>query len=356
MALCGYVKDRAEQYVWADVCCIDKTSSSELQEAINSMYRWYQHAVVCLVYLEDVDRAEDDVSPEEQFARSQWWTRGWTLQELLAPTSQIFLDCNWKAIGSRCELAEAIERITAIPAKCLGDAKAIQATPVCQRMSWMSTRQTTVMEDLAYCMLGIFDINMTMLYGEGAKAFLRLQAEILQVIDDETMFLWTSTPAVDLRTSTILAPSPACFKGLADSPYRVNTYFSREPFRLTARGLAFEVYGSRSSIMFDDIQVPLNCLDKDNDQRPHIHLRRSYDHERGVEQWHRVAHESIGTLENQAYPSVESDQESYLRRKQALQMDAHRSFGGTGLPASSVRFQAMFEFDNENVRRKIFVR
>jgi ankyrin repeat protein len=188
-------------YVWIDTCCIDKTSSAELSEAINSMYRWYREAVVCYAYLADV--------PDKKFTQSEWFRRGWTLQELIAPSIVIFLDSTWQEIGTKSSLQPAVSKATGIPAEVLlnGD---IGNTSVAQKMSWAARRETTVVEDLAYCLLGIFDVNMPMLYGEGAKAFVRLQEEILKAADDLSLFVWKEEGAD--RSSGLLAPSPRAFR------------------------------------------------------------------------------------------------------------------------------------------------
>ncbi|KAK3291813.1 HET and ankyrin domain protein [Chaetomium fimeti] len=188
-------------YVWIDTCCIDKTSSAELSEAINSMYRWYREAIVCYAYLADV--------PNKKFTQSEWFRRGWTLQELIAPSVVIFFDSDWQEIGSKSSLQPAVSKATGIPAEVLLGGN-VGHTSVAQRMSWAAKRETTVIEDLAYCLLGIFDVNMPMLYGEGVKAFARLQEEILKTTDDLSLFVWKEEGAD--RSSGLLAPSPGAFR------------------------------------------------------------------------------------------------------------------------------------------------
>jgi hypothetical protein len=171
---------------WIDTCCIDKTSSAELSEAINSMYRWYQKSQVCYAYLVDVPDATTDHSrPESLFQQSKWFTRGWTLQELLAPTFVEFYDQNWIEIGTKSSMRALVQKITNIST--LVD---IDKACVAEKLSWASTRVTTRIEDLAYCLMGLFDINMPLLYGEGHNAFLRLQLEIWNRTNDESIFAW----------------------------------------------------------------------------------------------------------------------------------------------------------------------
>jgi hypothetical protein len=179
---CRQAQKEGFQYAWVDTCCIDKTSSAELSEAINSMYRWYQQSAICYVFLEDFselrperkwwERAETDTEMLVRQLRScRWFTRGWTLQELIAPSCVEFYDTHWTHIGTRMNLQKAISAITGIPLPVLTATKAPQEYNVAVRMSWAAKRQTTRLEDEAYCLIGLFDVNMPMLYGEGRRAF-----------------------------------------------------------------------------------------------------------------------------------------------------------------------------------------
>lgn len=357
IAFCGYVKDKPEQYVWADTCCIDKTSSAEAQAAINSMYRWYQQAAFCLVFLEDVTAFDVDTPPgREEFMQSRWWTRGWTLQELVAPLKEAFVNRDWKHIGSRDDLSSLIETLTGIPATHLGNEALVHATPVGQRMSWMANRRTTVVEDIAYCLLGIFDVNMTMLYGEGDRAFIRLQTEILQGIDDESIFLWTTSEPEKLRRSSILAPSPAHFVGLEKFPYRLDTYFLREPCRLTARGLHIEFYAARVSVLEDIIHIPLNCLRDSDGNRPYITVQRYTDNAYGLEKWKRIDHDEIKAFSSEQYAVPDMEQQAFLKQKREMEMAAHLARNGHNQKGAFSHHHAVFEFTTEGIRRKIFVR
>jgi hypothetical protein len=179
---CG---DRAQkdglEYFWVDSCSIDKTSSAELQEAINSMFRWYQNAVKCYVYLSDVSTldfrssASLNLLDNSPFKHSKWFTRGWTLQELIAPSSVEFFSKEGDYLGDKKNLELDISASTNIPVK------ALQGTPMSHfsrddRMSWAKSRRTTIEEDQAYCLLGIFEVYIPLIYGEGRKhAFRRLR-------------------------------------------------------------------------------------------------------------------------------------------------------------------------------------
>ena len=167
------------------------------------MYRWYQESGVCYVYLADVPSNAVD---KPEFKTSRWFTRGWTLQELIAPSTVIFLDQNWKEMGTKSSLQLIISAITGMPANILLGGN-FEGTSIAQRMSWASKRETTRVEDIAYCLMGIFSINMPLLYGEGERAFIRLQEEIMKVSDDHSLFAWRSSE----NHGGLLATSPAVF-------------------------------------------------------------------------------------------------------------------------------------------------
>ena len=241
---CSLAQSRGFDWVWIDTCCIDKKSSAELSEAINSMFRWYAEAGECYAYLSDVYWIESS-QLKHGFAQSAWFTRGWTLQELLAPSDVIFFDCKWNCIGKKKELLVEIAAVTGIAVKYLID---LQTASVATKMSWVSKRQTSRVEDIAYCLLGIFDVNMPLLYGEGKKAFLRLELEIIRKSDDESIFAWTSTSAKD--HSGLLALWPDAFAGsayiMAPSSSSSNMtqeigVLERQPYSMTNKGLEFTV-------------------------------------------------------------------------------------------------------------------
>ncbi|KAK1828810.1 hypothetical protein QBC39DRAFT_358387 [Podospora conica] len=216
-------------HVWIDTCCINKESSAELSEAINSMYKWYEQAMFCTAYLSDVsaiffaDRlarkipTRESTESESDFPRSKWFTRGWTLQELLVPSHVFFFNKDWKYIASRQEIAGRLEEITGIDKDILNPrpkGPSLSAFSVAKRMSWAARRTTTRVEDEAYCLLGLFGVNMPLLYGEGERAFQRLQHEILRTSDDQSLFVWGYRQPLGLtKVGQIFASSPRDFKG-----------------------------------------------------------------------------------------------------------------------------------------------
>ncbi|PQE14401.1 Vegetative incompatibility HET-E-1 protein [Rutstroemia sp. NJR-2017a BBW] len=210
------------EWCWVDTCCIDKSSSAELSEAINSMFKWYEQSLVCIAYLSDVPEY-GAAGESSAFRNSTWFTRGWTLQELIAPAFHGVNFYSWEARHTptgrkyfvdhttqttswvnpykpyemsrqQLWLCEIISQITKIPKEAIGPIQIrrhLHSYSIAERMSWASSRKTTRGEDIAYCLLGLFDLNMPLIYGEGSrKAFFRLQEEMLKHSYDHTLFLW----------------------------------------------------------------------------------------------------------------------------------------------------------------------
>jgi hypothetical protein len=186
------------EFCWSDKNCIDKTSSAELSEAINSMYHWYRKADVCFAYLEDVPSAGTEF-PLSSMANSRWFSRGWTLQELVAPQIIEFYASDWKFLGTKEDSCDRLSSITGIHAEALRN-QPVESFSIAQKMSWASRRTTTRPEDIAYSLLGLFNVSMPVLYGEGAKkASVRLQEEIMKDSDDQSLFAWTQ-PSIEPTT------------------------------------------------------------------------------------------------------------------------------------------------------------
>ncbi|KAF6842819.1 het domain-containing protein [Colletotrichum musicola] len=199
---CTLAASHGYDYVWIDTCCIDKTSSAELSEAINSMFRWYKGAAVCYAYLEDVQHGPVSYVPDLDFENSRWFTRGWTLQELLAPKHVDFYNRAWSHIGDRSSLADTIKNITRIPAPYLRNEQDFHSASIAVRMSWAAFRKTKRIEDRAYSLLGMFGVNMPLLYGEGDRAFERLQLTLIDETTDESILAWSpSTNTLDSTSS-----------------------------------------------------------------------------------------------------------------------------------------------------------
>lgn len=221
------------KYVWIDTCCINRNDYDELSWSIKSMFKWYGEADVCYAHLEDAIAGQG-------MDRCKWFTRGWTLQELIAPKNMIFFDWKWSCMGNRLSLSSYLAKITGIDQKVLtrghviGSSRfkkhsvkagsglcatcgrcewnpfrtgALSEFSVAQRMSWASNRETTRPEDIAYCLFGLFNVNLPLLYGEGKQAFQRLQEEIIRKHDDQSILAFSSWGR------NLLASSPDEFWG-----------------------------------------------------------------------------------------------------------------------------------------------
>jgi hypothetical protein len=233
-------------YVWLDTGCINKQSSAELEESVRSMFTWYRNSKICIVHL-------SQTSVPYTMAQDPWFTRGWTLQELLAPKVIKFFSQSWRPLTVKpndkipdaelgIPLWKFISEITRIP-----EDQLLNFEPgtinVRERMVWVSERKTTRIEDMAYCLIGIFNIPLSIAYGEGQMAFHRLQVEILQRSHDRGLFAWNGSPSLH---NTMFAAGPEAFfplegslltageevAGSADPTYMLTNYGLRIPLSI----------------------------------------------------------------------------------------------------------------------------
>lgn len=241
---CRKATDDGFQWVWIDTCCIDKSSSAELSEAISSMFAWYQNSTVCYAYLRDVvhefqgetqtfkyfepeDVRYENAGNVEQidhnlggYIRSRWFKRGWTLQELIASKVVEFYSAEWILIGTKSTLSKGISRTTGIPNRILRG-ESLQTCSVAQRMSWASERETTRVEDKAYCLMGLFGVNLPLIYGEGKRPFLRLQLAIIDQEEDYSILAWSLPRDCGDSFMGLLASTPTDFSTKARNNVRL---------------------------------------------------------------------------------------------------------------------------------------
>ncbi|KAI1073367.1 heterokaryon incompatibility protein-domain-containing protein [Whalleya microplaca] len=285
-------RERGLAHAWVDTVCIDKSSSAELSEAINSMYRWYSLAAVCLAYLSDLPSAArvanfypeagaDDVRRLQgtYFKMCRWFTRGWTLQELLAPAELEFYDSGWSLYGDKRALVAEVADLTHIRPDVLRGETRPQGVSVACRMSWAAGRETRRPEDRAYCLLGLFDIHMALLYGEGERAFVRLQEEICRQSTDLSLFAWKAVqkkPAASLVAQEfrgILASSPAEFRHCGSfTAFQGGQAQYQGEFAITNRGLRLDqmpLYQNPDG----GILMCLDCIDQDASTQGPLALR-----------------------------------------------------------------------------------
>ncbi|KAI0373426.1 hypothetical protein BV20DRAFT_1111367 [Pilatotrama ljubarskyi] len=298
---CAYARADGIEFGWLDTCCINKASSAELSEAINSMYSWYASASVCYAYLADVGGIEDPRAPGSQFRNSKWFTRGWTLQELIAPYLVLFLSRDWQPLGTKSSLVDTIAETAGIATSVLGarSQSALRRVSIAARFSWASKRVTTRVEDEAYSLMGLFGVTMPTIYGEGRHAFIRLQEEIIRRSPDQTIFAWgpsmvltgtgSSMGSTFLKTDKAPSSSGAPMEGyLATSPkqfaWSSGIIAIKEPLRLpcgsliepsmpdytiTSHGLRTQLRilspgaAPQSHVARSERVALLNCMDED---------------------------------------------------------------------------------------------
>jgi hypothetical protein len=210
-SFCNHARHYGMEFAWSDTCCIDKSSSTELDESIRSMFRWYRNSTVCIVYLGQSEKVNDILHDE-------WTTRGWTLQELLAPYRIKFFNKYWVPLvggendikWEETELSKTLERATGVPHDALRRKFKPSPSKVDERMTWAARRKTTRAEDVAYSLMGVFDVSLQIAYGEGGdRAFCRL-IEVIMQAGDPSVLNWTGEAAVH-HTSRAIPRSPQSF-------------------------------------------------------------------------------------------------------------------------------------------------
>jgi hypothetical protein len=308
---CKIAAEDGFQYAWVDTCCIDKTSSAELSEAINSMYLWYRVSEVCYVYLADVPANLETKATKLAIQQSRWFTRGWTLQELIAPPNVIFYNAEWVEAGTKESLESLIFGITSIHVGVLRDANQMEDFSVAQKMSWASKRVTTRAEDIAYCLLGIFGVHMPLLYGEGYHAFIRLQEEIMKNTADHSIFAWVMNPrAKHWLTSTylgeicpgLLAPAPGYF---ASSGKIVQSRsLAVVPFSVTNKGIHLQLPTMPTPLPRICLAI-LDCHEL-GDSAKHLGLYVERQSEKG-DVFRRIHATQIGEAEKALIPKLEQE-------------------------------------------------
>lgn len=284
------------------------------------MFNWYRDSTVCYAYLEDVPSKETkeeikDHSFPSNFRRSRWFTRGWTLQELLAPSVLIFYTSDWTSIGTRAELKTPIAEITHISLEFFRYGQ-LNDFSIAQRMSWAAHRQTTRIEDQAYCLLGIFGVTMPLVYGEGKRAFVRLQEEIIKESDDQSIFAWHPenfqqgvTEFLELTGGGLLSPSPLYFANSGSIVRCENSIYEHiPPYTITNKGIQITLpvienwVGSRllfrhlqekgrdispiAEFLPSDAIAVLNCRSTDSQSKVVICLKKKWNEQKYIRRIH----------------------------------------------------------------------
>ena len=250
VACCEAARRRRLQYVWINTCCIDWRSDLEVREAVNSRFAWYKKAVLCFAFLEDVPSSNNPSAKNSAFRTSRWFTTDWTLQDLIAPEIVLFFTKGGELIGSKSDLASTISEVTGVDYGVLNGLTPIEAMSTAKKMSWAVGRKAIKSEERAYSLLGLFGVNMTTIYGEGEKAFDRLQHEIIVHSADHSIFAFDTRETGSTSSFRgLLASTPDEFSASANvvrTPYSLfrNTWGIQSPapyIQKTASGLVIEV-------------------------------------------------------------------------------------------------------------------
>ncbi|CAK3996492.1 Hypothetical predicted protein [Lecanosticta acicola] len=231
-----------KDWLWLDTACIDRSSSAELTEAINSLYHWYQESAICYAFLPDLPLEDwrDAVHSDQSPLQSRWFSRAWTLPELIAPGHLVFYSQEWTRLGDKHQLRHLLSLATGIEPAILDGSRNVEETSIARRMSWAAHRDCALPEDRAYSLVGLFGVNMSPLYGEGEKkAFLRLQEQIMKNSEDHSIFAW-SDPQVGDQLHGLLADSPRAFAHSGDfEPYAFEDQY---PFEMSNRGVRISLH------------------------------------------------------------------------------------------------------------------
>ncbi|KAK5087313.1 hypothetical protein LTR70_007256 [Exophiala xenobiotica] len=321
------------EYVWVDTCCIDKSSSAELQEAINSMFRWYAKALVCYVYVSDVGvsrptyRYRDDVYGFSQFTSSKWFQRGWTLQELLAPGTVFFYDYDWIYIGNRKGSCKAISQATQIPAKTLAEGLPAEGWRPC-----------------------VAEIMSSSLIIWGGQT--NTDEEILRYSDDQSIFAWHN--AENEIHSGLLASSPDRFgtAALMTRSFMSSRMFSRrQPHTITNEGISVQLelvplaprlYGARLNAQLVDGDFLAENLRSGGPQAS-IYLRRLDFNSRYARASRKfaysVANDLVGLLERGSYGSSQMRQVTVVRSMRGHEADINLAMDPCAFQISQLEYR-----------------
>jgi hypothetical protein len=306
---CRIALQQKLEYAWLDTCCIDKTSSAELSEAINSMYTYYAQAQICYAFLDDVKQITSSPDDVSMLASCAWFTRGWTLQELIAPREVYFYSMDWVPLGTKSSLCRKISKVSNISMPVLRDPDMLAHVCVSEKMSWAAERSTTRPEDEAYALMGIFGVQMPPLYGEGRQnAFRRLQLQIMQSTVDHSIFAWDA----DTVTGDMLAPTVKCFirgrdYGSIEPDALPSLFRSLKPdFNMTNFGLHIELPLWKVRLQGNELHLALlGCfLKSDSDRLHHVGV---YLQNINTGRSHRFHRAVLGGSSLRSVPSLNMD-------------------------------------------------
>lgn len=227
------------EYLFIHSCCVDRRSSAELDEAANSALQWYRKAGTVYAYLPDCPADARATDPASPFAASRWFRDPWMLLPLVASRNLTFYAAQWTKLGTKADLASDISAVTGVGLSFIRGTRPIETASVAQRMSWAARRSTARVEDVAYALMGLFSVHMPLLYGEGERAFLRLQEEIIRHSNDYSLFAWLDESAHPDQHYGLLARTPLWFEKCGHIvPYAHSQSWA--PYKMTNRGVKID--------------------------------------------------------------------------------------------------------------------
>ncbi|QIX01517.1 hypothetical protein AMS68_007034 [Peltaster fructicola] len=319
---CEQARNDRLKYIWIDTICIDKNDIQELGRSLNSMFDWYARAKICYVYLQDAKRTIQRAGTNYY---SEWFERGWTLQELLAPSEMVFYDMDWCRLGTRTELAPHLSNASKIDVDYLKRPGSFREASVATKMSWMAGRSTKYVEDITFSMLGILNVKLPYIPAEGAQAFFRLQSELLKSeAFDESLFAWSVPADKHLRCYEVyknrqlqqewlwsppdnrwglLAPSPDCFV----SRWRIDVDQDavvpriRGGFQEKSLGVTVEVplkfvMSRLTGMTKSKVIFPLNCWRWNEQLKKRTNIVLRLERTRNATAWTREECDTLGPL------------------------------------------------------------
>lgn len=221
---CVQARDAGFTWLWNYAACVDRNSCAAQSEAINSLAQIYRNCGRSIIYLEDLkSKLVEDEEVVERMAECRWIRNVWAIPQIVFSRVAFFYSSDWSLIGTKKSLLPYLSSRMGIDQEVLEDSDSLEEFSLARRMSWASDMTASRVEDFAYALVGLFDVSMSILYGEGQKAFLKLQEEIMGDTDDFSLIAWDKIDAQEYNG--LFAHSPACFRRFRNgptTPLRVN--------------------------------------------------------------------------------------------------------------------------------------
>ena len=324
-------------FIWIDTCCVDDASSAEVGEAINGSWTRLADAEVCFAFLSDVPGHQCNAQNLDYniLSQSAWWSNCWTLQELLAPKDVVFFNADWSLIGTKKrDLGETIQAITEIDLDIILRNRDVETASIARRMCWASRRFTDRVEDTAYSLIGLFNVSMSICYGEGHKAFYRLQQEIIKDSDDESIFAWRYNGANDEDPSGLLARYPSAFRDAGNIAPLTREVTERRPYSMTNRGLSMFMHMSHVKGDNELYLAALHCTAINDGEYSAIYMKKDCN---SPNHYFRVRCKTLAKVSKQPDPRpVYVRQSGHALQTQRVPISSRHSIQSPFQPLSKV--------------------